>query len=98
MHGQRGVKGGRGFVADIAHAPLALPGGGLYGVEQRAHLGQRVRDQHSARRAKRVAQARRGAVQRVHKVNQGSYFGQIGLLRMLRGRLQLLKKKQRAQD
>ena len=86
MRGQRGVKSRGGFVADIAHAPLALPGGGLHGVEQRAHFSQRVRSQHSARRAKSVAQARRGAVQRVYKVNQGSYRGQIGLLCMLDGR------------
>jgi len=67
---QSGVEGRRGLVAQRANAPGTALGGGLHGIEHRAHLGRLPRHQHGARRAKGMAQARRTGVVRVDKINQ----------------------------
>ena len=70
---QRGIKGGSRLVAHEAHAPAALPCRRKHGIQHATHLVQRMGDQHLARRAKGVAQARRAGVQRLGEVNAGNH-------------------------
>src|SRR5690606_17293989 len=52
-----------------ADAPAALLRGSVHGLEHAAHLVQRVRGQPFARCGKRMAQARRGRVERLGEVD-----------------------------
>jgi len=64
---QRAVKGAGGLVAQVTHAPQALRGSGLHGIQHRPDLLGRVRYQRVQGCTKRAAQAARATV-RVSKI------------------------------